>query len=151
MAVMSRDPRGTDARGNEASSRAGSRAARPRTIGERVRGRINDELNARKDRVTESLDGIADTVARMGEPLREPPYSALGEYVDTAAGRIRQLAGGLRERDVDELAHEVGEFARRRPAMFVGATLAAGIVAARFLKSSPERVRVRRRASTIEE
>ncbi len=106
------------------------------TLGERVRGRVTNELNARKNRVTDRLDDVAETVRRMGEPLREAPYAPLAEYVSSAAGRIEHLASELRGRDVEELAHELGELAQRQPAVFLGATLAAGIVAARFLKSS---------------
>ncbi len=136
MAARERARPESERAGRRDASRAERQTARPRTLAERVRGRLNDELNARKDRLTETLGGVAETVRRVGEPLREPPYSSLGEYVDTAAGRIERLATDLRERDVDELARDLGNLARRRPAVFVGATLAAGIVAARFLKSS---------------
>ncbi len=117
---------------------------------ERVRGRLSSELNARKNRATERLDEVAATVRRMGEPLHEAPYEPLGEYVDEAAGRIARLASDLRERDVEDLAHDLGDLARRRPAVFVGAGLAAGIVAARFLKSSSGEVTPRRRVTSPE-
>ncbi len=107
-------------------------------LASRLRGRVSSELNAQKDRVTDALDDIASRVRRAGEPLRDDPYAPLGEYAEGAASRIEQLASDLREHDVEELAHEVGEFARRRPGVFVGASLAAGILAARFLKSSGE-------------
>lgn len=136
MAPMSRGRRGRKTGRGAGGSEAGQAPARPAKLVDRVRGRVSDELNARKDRLTETLDGVAETVRRVGEPLREPPYAALGEYVDTAAGRLERLATDLRGRDVDELAREVGRFARKRPAAFVGATLVAGIMAARFLKSS---------------
>ncbi len=113
---------------------------------ERVRGRLSSELNASKNRVTERLDEVAETVRRMGEPLHQPPYAVLGEYVNDTAGRIERLASDLRERDVEDLAHDLGDLARRRPAAFVGASLAAGIVAARFLKSSSGEATPRRRA-----
>jgi hypothetical protein len=136
MAAMSRGREGPEMPGQRGSSRDASKAESPRTLADRVRGRITTELNVRKDRLTETLDDVAETVRRVGEPLREPPYAALADYVETAAGRIEQLATDLRDRDVDELARDLGDLARRRPAVFVGATLAAGIVAARFLKSS---------------
>ncbi len=107
-------------------------------LASRLRGRVSSELNAQKDRVTDALDDIASRVRRAGEPLRDDPYAPLGEYAEGAASRIEQFASEVRGRDVEELAYEVGEFARRRPAMFMGATLAAGILAARFLKSSQE-------------
>lgn len=129
-----------------------SRSARRETakLSERVRGRLSSELNARKNRATERLDDVAETVRRMGEPLHETAYAPLGAYVDEAASRIAQLASDLRDRDVEDLAHDLGDLARRRPAVFVGAGLAAGIVAARFLKSSSGEVTPRRRVTNPE-
>ena len=107
-------------------------------LGERLRGRVSQELNARKDRVTQAIDDVASRVRRVGEPFGDEPYARLAEYAQGAASRLEEFASELRGRDIGELAHEVGEFARRRPAMFVGAGLAAGILAARFLKSSSD-------------
>ena len=42
------------------------------------------------------------------------------------------------KRDLTELMDDVNRFARRQPALFVGAAFAAGALAARFLKSSPD-------------
>ncbi len=136
MAANSRDGREPGSPGQPSSRRGQRPPARPRTLADRVRGRVADELNAGKDRLTDGLEDVAETVRRMGEPLKEQPYGPVAGYVETAADRIERLAAELRQRGVDELAHEVGDLARTRPAVFVGATLAAGIVAARFLKSS---------------
>ncbi len=103
---------------------------------QRVGSHVADELNGQKDKVTDTLDEVAKTVRRVGEPFREEPYRAVGEYVETAAGRIQGFAAQLRARDVTDLAADLGEFARRRPAAFVGAGLAVGLVAARLLKGS---------------
>jgi hypothetical protein len=100
-----------------------------------ARGRLRTELNARKNLVSDTLDGVADTVRRVGEPLGEHSTS-LGGYADQAAGRLKDLAAGLRERDVAELADEVAVFARRYPGAFVAGGFVAGVVTARFLRST---------------
>lgn len=111
--------------------------SRSTPIVERVRDRLSSELNARKDRATEMLDHLAGTVRQVGEPLREGGFtSPLAEYADQAAGRIDQIAAGMRERDVTDLADDLRGLARRRPGMFAAAGFAAGLVAARFFKSS---------------
>jgi hypothetical protein len=79
---------------------------------------------------------VAETVRRVGEPLHGEPFTRLGRYADGAARAIDRVAGDLRDRDLDQLAEDVRGFARRRPAVFVGAGIAAGVIAARFLKSS---------------
>jgi hypothetical protein len=104
------------------------------------RERVIGVVNARKSRVSDSLETVAETVKRAGEPLHDEPFSKLGAYADVAAGAIERVAVGLRERDVDELAEDVRGFARSRPALFLGAGLVAGLAAGRFLRSSSEAV-----------
>lgn len=100
-----------------------------------ARGRLKTEINARKDRVSGALDEVAETVRRIGVPLRDQS-PALGGYADEAADRLKQLSTGLRERDVAELAEDVEAFARRYPRAFVATGFTAGLLAARFLRSS---------------
>jgi len=100
------------------------------------RERITGVVNARKERVSDRLGAVAETVRKVGAPLRDEPFSKLGAYTDEAARAIERVATGLRDRDVDELAEDVRGFARSRPAAFVGTGLAVGLVAGRFLRSS---------------
>jgi hypothetical protein len=105
-------------------------------LGGWLKHRVTRELDARKNRVLDRLDVVAGTVRKVGEPLRNDSFPALGSLADDAARRIEGVATGLRERDLDELADEVRGFARSRPVAFVGAGLAAGLIAGRFLRSS---------------
>jgi hypothetical protein len=43
----------------------------------------------------------------------------------------------LRKKDVQQLMQDAQRLARRQPALFIGSAFALGLVAARFLKSSP--------------
>ncbi len=106
------------------------------TIVDRVRARVTTVLNARKDRATEALDSVADTVRRVAEPLHEGSYNRVGEYVEAAADQLDRFAATVRERDISELTEDVRGLARRQPAAFVAVGFAAGLLAARFLKSS---------------
>jgi hypothetical protein len=102
----------------------------------RVRERMASELNARKDRASDVLGQLATGVRQMGQPLHDDALAGLGSIVDKAASRLEEVAEGMRERDVTELADEVRTLARRRPAAFMAAGFATGLLAARFLKSS---------------
>jgi hypothetical protein len=104
----------------------------------RMRERVTSELNARKDRASEMLGQLASGVRQMGQPFQEDTLPALGAIADKAASRIEEVAEGMRERDVAELADDVRGLARRRPAAFIAAGFATGLLAARFLKSSSE-------------
>jgi hypothetical protein len=59
-----------------------------------------------------------------------------GVYVERAARQIERAATYVQDVDLGEIVDNVEDFARKRPAVFVGAAFALGIVAARFLKSS---------------
>ncbi len=141
MAETSGTRRKTKARKSEGTVRhTSSRRAGSSSMLDRVYARLNRELNNRKDRVTMALDDVAETVRRVGEPLRNSSYaSAGGDYTDTAAARLHGWAASLRERDVNELAEDIGELARKRPALFAGVGFAAGVLAARFVKAGGEK------------
>ena len=102
----------------------------------RVRDRLNQELNTRKDRASEVIAELAGTVRRIGEPLHDDSLQALGAYADGAAEGLERLASGIRDRDVSELADDLRGVARRRPATYAAAGFAAGFVIARFLRST---------------
>ena len=79
-----------------------------------------------------------------GTPRRDP---LVAPYLRDAASRVHRVSSTLRERGIDELFREVGDFARRRPAFVIGACLAGGFALARFLKSSAERSEAAARSS----
>lgn len=127
---------GSRAGAGDASASAGSPGGTSIPLVGRVRDRLSQELNARKDRASELIESVAGTVRRVGEPLHDQSLGRLGEYTDEAASRLDRIATGLRERDVAELADDVREFGRRHPAAFAAIGFAAGMAAARFLKST---------------
>jgi hypothetical protein len=102
----------------------------------RFRDRVSQELNTRKDRASEVLDTLAGTVRRVGEPLHDESLGPLGGYADEAAERLERLATNIREHDVAELADDLRGVARQRPVAFAAVGFAAGLMAARFLKST---------------
>jgi hypothetical protein len=63
----------------------------------------------------------------------------VARLVGHAADGLERLSGTLRSRDVDSLLGDVQSFARSQPALFFGAALAGGFLAARFLASSQRR------------
>ena len=60
------------------------------------------------------------------------------EYIERAAQQIERVAEYVQNADMGKMMSEVEDFARRRPAVFIGSAFAAGLLAARFLKSSRE-------------
>lgn len=130
--------RETERATNEKENTSSWRPLRRDSLRDRLRGRLSHEMNDGKNRIVGALDDVATTVRRVGEPLHERPLSALGGYADQAAEKIEEVAARLRTRNIEQLAGDLGDLARRRPAVFVGAGLAAGLLAGRFMKSSAE-------------
>jgi len=99
--------------------------------GDKLRSAAEDQKNAGADLVT----GIAASVRRAaGEFDSQIPQA--GEYIRRAADQIDNTSNAIRQRNLSELLDGVQDFARRQPTAFLGATVLAGFVAMRFLKSS---------------
>jgi hypothetical protein len=81
------------------------------------------------------MAGALRTAAQQLGGQRKETVASLAEY---AADGLERLSGTLRSKDLDTLVHDVEDFARRQPALFFGAAVAAGFLALRFLKSSRE-------------
>jgi ElaB/YqjD/DUF883 family membrane-anchored ribosome-binding protein len=104
----------------------------------RVRERATQQLSNQKNRATDGLGNIASAVRQSAQPLRDQHHETIASYVGKAADQLEKLSSSLRERDVPELLDDARRFARERPAVFIGASFAAGLMAARFFKSSAE-------------
>jgi hypothetical protein len=109
-----------------------------RGVMDRVKQGAAAQLSSQKDRATDGLGSLAQAVRRTTQPLRENDQVTLAEYVEKAADRLERFSSDLRQRDLGDLVNEAQRFARRQPALFIGGAFAAGVLAARFLKSSPE-------------
>jgi hypothetical protein len=88
-----------------------------------------------KDRVASQVDGVAQAFHRTGDQLREENQVA-AQFTDAIGTQIERIAGYLQGRDVRGMVDEVQTFARRQPALFLGGAFTAGLLLARFLKSS---------------
>lgn len=106
-------------------------------IVDRVKDQAAVHLSTQKERATESLGSVATAIRQSSQPLRDNNQELLAGYANKAADRLEQFSQQLRERDLNGLLNEAKQFARRQPAIFVGAAFVVGALAMRFLKSSP--------------
>lgn len=97
-----------------------------------ARARIERE----KQDAASTLSSVATTLLNSGLQLRDDRQEMAGEYVERAARQIERAAEYVQNTDLRQVVNEVEDFARRRPALFIGSAFAAGLLAARFLKSS---------------
>lgn len=94
------------------------------------------QLSSGLTRVGESLEDVAVAIRRAGDNLKSERPEVAG-MVDTAAREVERAASYLRERDAEDLLRDAEVMARRQPAVFIGAAFTLGLLASRFLKSSP--------------
>jgi hypothetical protein len=99
-------------------------------------------IDEQKAGLTGKLSGVAETVRRVSGTLHEvevedPVSEYAAKYTDTAAEKIDAVARYFEDADLKEIARDLESYARRNPAVFLGSAFAIGILAARFLKSSP--------------
>jgi hypothetical protein len=138
------EPNTSSTEGPAKRSTAGQQTAEQRTsIVNRVKDSATAQLSSQKDRGVDAISSVAGAVRSSTQRLREQQHDTLAGYVEKAADQIENFSRRLRDKNVDELATDVQRFARRQPAVFIGTAFAAGIVAARFLKSSRPRTAIR--------
>ena len=102
------------------------------------------KLDEQKATLTDGLSTVADSVRQVGDNLGSATTDSglaktAAEYTNTAARKIEDVAGYFETHDVRDMARDLENFARRNPAMFLGAAFGLGFLAARFFKSSAPR------------
>lgn len=96
-------------------------------------------INATKKDAALTLSSVASTLLSSSSQLKDEQQNLAGEYVGKAAEQIDRLANYIQSADPGEVVDNIEQFARRRPAVFIGAAFALGVIGARFLKSSRRR------------
>ena len=102
-----------------------------------VKKRAGAQIDSQKNKATDTLGVIAKAVRGTTTQLRDDQHNGLAEYVESAANQLERVSTSLREKDMPALMADARELARRHPALFIGGSFAVGLLAARFLKSSP--------------
>jgi hypothetical protein len=126
-------------RTGESDAAQGGTDGRSRGVIDRVKEGATARLSAQKDRATEGLTTVAEAVRKTTDTLRNEQHHTAARFVEQTADQLQRLSNQLREKDINQLVDEAARLARRQPAIFVGLSFAAGLLAARFLKSSQER------------
>lgn len=102
-----------------------------------AREQVTHRIDVRKDRAVETISDVAGALRETGEKL--DGVGPLGDVAGRAAEGIERLAHFFEGKQVNDIVRDVERFARREPALFLGAAFAAGLIGGRFLKSSARR------------
>ena len=107
-----------------------------RDVAVQAQSQARTRIERGKQDAATTLSSVATSLLQSGMQLRDGREEVAGEYVERAARQIERAANYVQKADLREMVDQVEDFARRRPAMFIGSAFAAGLLAARFLKSS---------------
>lgn len=119
--------------GQPSAAAPGDTAQPAASLGSQARQKLVDTLDGRKGAAADFVEQLAQTVQRSGEQF-DGKQDWIASAVGRAAAELNTVAGGIRDKDLSEFASEIRVFARRKPALFIGAALAAGFAVARLGK-----------------
>jgi len=110
-------------------------------VAEQARDHVHELVGQQKDQAADRLGSLAGALREAGRKLNEGEQSGdFGRYADRAAQQVERLSTYLRDNDLRGFVRDTESFARRRPEVFLGGALLAGLALARLLKaSSPSR------------
>jgi hypothetical protein len=106
-------------------------------VASQAREQVNSGLDAQKGKAVEMMGSVATAMRETSEKLKG--VGPLGEAAGRAAQGIEKAADFFEGKKIGDVVRDVESFARREPALFIGAALAIGVVGGRFLKSSGHR------------
>jgi len=93
------------------------------------------QLEGQKGKAAQSMTSMVDTLRQAGRSMNDGSLP-VAQYVTKAADQLESLTRALNDKPVEDLLVDAETFARSQPALFLGLAFAAGLAAARFLKSS---------------
>ncbi|MFN6962412.1 MAG: hypothetical protein ACK4S4_01470 [Pyrinomonadaceae bacterium] len=99
-------------------------------------------IDEKKTTLATGLTSVADSLKQVGDSLgtnaggENQLARFAAEYGRAAADRVERLGRYFETHDTRQMVRDVESFARRNPAVFIGAAFGLGLLAARFLKSS---------------
>ena len=104
-----------------------------------VTGRMKQEVDSRSTQAGTVVGSTAHSLRAVGKELRNQGEETPAKLADQIAEKVEQVSSYLSDSDADKILSDAENFGRRQPWLVVGAGMAIGFVAARFLKASSGR------------
>lgn len=117
---------------------AGTLKRQGQQLREEAREGIQRFATHRKQEAASFLKDVSGALDEITSKLGEQGYDRVARYAGVAAEKLRQVGDDLPQRDLADMLRQVEDFARERPAVFLGALFIAGFGAARFLQASAD-------------
>ncbi len=125
---------------DDAREKAGKFADDVRSTARDAADNVRSEAEARahdaKDSAADEVSGISSALNSAASEMRDG--SLQQRSMSHIADRVAYASETLRDRDFGEMTQDLGTFARRNPALFLGGAALLGFAVARFAKSSEQ-------------
>jgi len=122
---------------DQAKNLAGEAKDQVKEVANQARDHVQTLVGQQKNQAADRLGSLAEALREAGRKLNEGQQAGdFGQYADRAAQQVERLSGYLRDHELRDFVRDTETFARRRPEVFLGGTLIAGLMLARFLKAS---------------
>jgi hypothetical protein len=111
-------------------------AGRPQSLMGSAQSRLLDLAEDGKTELAKGFDGLIAIANELAARVDSAGVGPLAGYAWQAAGLLKDIQQGLRDRPVEDILDDGRALIRREPALAVGVAVAAGFIAARLFKSS---------------
>ncbi|OUE26708.1 hypothetical protein [Clavibacter michiganensis] len=118
---------------DEASKVASEAKAQAQDLIAQTRDQLREQTGVQQERAAGSLRTLSDELRDMGDSSESTGLAS--ELVAQVSQRAGSAASYLEGRDPGTLLRDVTDFARRRPGLFVGLAVVAGVAAGRLTRS----------------
>lgn len=105
-----------------------------------TREKLKGFANAQKDAGLDQVESLAEAAHKAANSL-DGKNAGIAGLLHEAADGLDRMSHSFRDRDVGEIYGTLHDFARRQPLTFMAGSFAAGLLLARFLKTSSEKTR----------
>lgn len=106
-------------------------------VADQATEKIKSEVDSKREKAAEKVGEVASALRDTSEKLKD--VGPIPDLADQAAAQIEKIATYVQTRNVGDLVREVERFARREPAIFLGASFVVGLLGGRFMKASSNR------------
>ena len=108
-------------------------------LAEQAKQQVTSLVNERKGKLADEVDKFALAARDAAKRLEDEGDGNVASYVHKAADAVDDVRDYVAGRDPAEMARDLGDLARRRPAVVLGGFFLAGVALSRFLKASADR------------
>jgi ElaB/YqjD/DUF883 family membrane-anchored ribosome-binding protein len=123
---------------SEGSGTSNELASDAKQLGHSAADRIHSEVDSRKSGAADQVRSVSTAIQNAAGDLDQNAPRWLKSAFQQGAQQVQRFADALDHKDSRQLVNEVQDFARERPALFLGACAAAGFAAARIFKAGGE-------------